>query len=468
MMTYYRQGHIQPIRLAKVFSGPCIRDAFQYLQKGAHIGKVIMSLRDEAGRPDLGTIATVAKKTVMLNASASYLLVGGLGGLGRSIATWMVQHGARHLTFLSRSTGTGSSTEIDFIRMLESMDCTVQLVRGSVSNLADVSRAVESTVAPLSGIVQTSMVLRDQAFSRMTMDDWASTVGPKVTGSWNLHRATCERGIELDFFLLLSSLSGVLGQPGQANYAAANTFLDAFVLYRNGMGLPCTAVDVGAVEGVGYLSEHEDLLRKMQATGWLSVKEEELLEALGAAMLPGQQHHHTGPESSSSSVSSPGWASGIVNKNNMLLGLTPAIPLSSPNCSARLRKDIRMAIYHNSGGKRVSNSSPGGGSESNSLRIFLAKAKENTTMLRTSDAAFTLAHEIGRKLFTLLLKTDQEPNIALSLVELGLDSIVAVEMRAWWKQVFDLDISVLQMMAMGTLEALGKRAADELANKYQG
>lgn len=127
-----------------------------------------------------------------------------------------------------------------------------------------------------------------------------------------------------------------------------------------------------------------------------------------------------------------------------------------------------MAIYHNTGGRRVSNGSPGGGSESNSLRIFLAKAKESPVVLRMSDAAVTLAREIGRKLFTLLLESDQEPNIALSLAELGLDSIVAVEMRAWWKQGFGLDISVLQMMAMGTLEALGKRAADELANKYQG
>lgn len=247
-----------------------------------------MSLCGEDGRPDLGTISTAAKRPVMLNASASYLLVGGLGGLGRSIVTWMVQHGARHLTVLSRGAGTGSPTEIDFMRMLKSMGCTVQLVRGSVTDLDEVERAVEKTVAPLSGTVQTSMVLRDKGFPSMTIDDWTSTVGSKVTGSWNLRKATCEGGIKLDFLLLLNSFSGILGQPGQANYAAANTFLDTFVLYRNGMDLPWTAVDVGAMGGVGHLSEHEHLLRKMQATGWLSVKEEELLEALGAAILPGQ------------------------------------------------------------------------------------------------------------------------------------------------------------------------------------
>ena len=80
----------------------------------------------------------------------------------------------------------------------------------------------------LKGIMQCTMVLRDEAFPRMSLDDWNAASAPKVRGTWLLHKATLTAGVDLDFFLVFSSLSGTLGTPGQANYAGANTFLDAF------------------------------------------------------------------------------------------------------------------------------------------------------------------------------------------------------------------------------------------------
>lgn len=129
-----------------------------------------------------------------------------------------------------------------------------------------------------------------------------------------------------------------------------------------------------------------------------------------------------------------------------------------------------MAIYHNNtGSSRSRLTTDGEGGDDDRLQTFLAQARANTAVLRAPDSAGVLAREIGRRLSSLLLKADQEePEISLGLGDLGLDSMVAVEMRAWWKQVFGSDISVLQMMAMWTLEALGKRAADELIVKCQG
>ncbi|RYP11915.1 hypothetical protein DL765_007558 [Monosporascus sp. GIB2] len=414
----------RPQMIAKISPVSNVQDEFRYMQQGNHIGKIMISLRDNDGRlrPDKDVATAAHKGVVRLDPSASYLLVGGLGGLGRSISAWMVQHGARNLTFLSRSAGS-SPQERDFARTLESMGCTVQLVRGSVTDAADVARAMDGTPTTLKGIIHMAMVLRDQAFSRMSIDDWNGSTAPKITGTWNLHQISCARGMDLDFFILFSSLSGVLGQPGQANYAAANTFLDAFVKYRTGMGLPCTALDIGAMEGIGYLFENEDLLRKMRGTGWHPVKEEELLEALGAAILARTRAEQQGEQA-------PDPWSPIVDKNTMLVGVSPSVPLGDPNSSARLRKE------------------------------------DNPTMFRTPEGVALLAHEIGKKLFALLLKPDEDPNIALSLAELGLDSLIAVEMRAWWKQVFGLNISVLEILAMGTLDALGKKAADQLAEIY--
>ncbi|RYP70869.1 hypothetical protein DL769_004844 [Monosporascus sp. CRB-8-3] len=468
MMSYYRQGFIQPLPLARVFPASATADAIRCMQQGTHIGKIAISLRDSSTeRLEVGRIIPVRRDSNLYDPDASYLLVGGLGGLGRSISIWMVQRGARNLSFLSRRAGSGTD-ERDFVHTLESMGCAVQLVRGSVTDLTAVRSAIDGVPVPLKGIIQMSMVLRDKGFSHMTIDDWNETTGPKIQGTWNLHHVSRERGVELDFFLLMSSLSGIIGQVGQANYAAANSFLDAFVKYRSAIGLPCTAIDVGAMEGVGYLSENRDLLKKMKGTGWRSVTEEQLLEAVGAATKRSLTTEGERSQTLGSSLSFPSWAGTISDQHNMLLGISPAIPLSSPDSSPRLRKDVRMAVYHNMGQSRSGRPNGSDGGDDNSLRSFLSLAKMNPAVLKQPETAAMLAREIGKKLFALLLRPEQEPDISLGLAEVGLDSMIAVELREWWKLEFGLTISVLEMLAMGTLGALGERAAKELVSMFDG
>ena len=461
MMEFYRKGHIRPVRLDRIFSGSTTPKAFQHMQQGNHVGKLVVTTRNPSSQPELGGISKYQKKSPSLDAGASYLLVGGLGGLGRTVFYWMIEHGARNLIFLSRSAGSNPRDK-DFIRDLESLGCTVQLVRGNVNTAEDVKIAMTGSVAPLKGIIQMSMILRDQSFLKMSFDDWNITVEPKIRGTWNLHNTAVGKGMDLDFFVLFSSLSGVVGQPGQANYAAANTFLDAFVQYRASMGLACTSIDIGAMEGTGYLFENKDLLRKMQGAGWRVVVEEELLEALGHAMLPPSARNNAKRAAPASEQHSQ---ETFINANTVLLGIAPTIPLSSPNSALHLRRDVRMAVYHNIGHHELDSSSDG--SNSNSLRIFLTSAKANPAVYRTKEAAETLAKEIGWKLFSLLLKSEQEPDVTLGLAELGLDSMIGVEVRAWLKMMFGLDISVLDMLSMGTLIALGTRLANQLADIYR-
>src|SRR5216117_149977 len=118
----------------------------------------------------------------------------------------------------------------------------------------------------------------------MTIEEWNEATAAKVQGTWNLHRATVAAGAELDFFVLFSSISGTIGQPGQANYAGANTFLDAFAQYRNRLGLAASAIDIGVVEDVGYASDHDAVLRKIRASIGHAVTEPDILEAMTAAM----------------------------------------------------------------------------------------------------------------------------------------------------------------------------------------
>ena len=389
-------------------------------------------------------------RTITFNGSASYLMVGGLGGLGRAISTWMVDHGARELLYLSRSAGVGSKDDA-FVSELQSMGCDVKLVCGDVSKLDDVTRAVAAATRPLKGVIQMSMVLRDQNFTNMTFDEWTAASAPKVQGTWHLHNATAAARVDLDFFVLFSSLSGIIGQPGQANYASGNTFLDAFAQYRNGLGLAASVVDIGAVEDIGFISENQGMMNKMKTSGFKGVSEQELLDAMAVAMVA-----HSQPAKEALAVASRS-SPRFVNSNSFVLGLGSTIPLSSPSNRAVWRKDRRMAAYHN-----VTSDGTGAATSTETLKSYLASAKADLSLLKSAEAAKLFAVEIGKKLFDLLLKPQEELNTTWPLVDLGLDSLVALELRAWWKQVFSFDITVLEMLGMGSLDALGQHAADEL------
>ncbi|KAH0435679.1 polyketide synthase [Colletotrichum camelliae] len=437
ILLHLRMGHIKPLTPKKVFDASSVQDGFRHLQQGTHIGKIVFSVRSPDGNLNIDTGKLVKPlQTLKLSDSANYLLVGGLGGLGRAVARHLVEQGARRLVFMSRSAGSGPE-DGDTVRELESMGCQVELVRGSVINKDDVSRAI--THAPnLKGIIQASMVLRDENLVRMSLDHWNQAVAPKVTGTWNLHHAAIEAGVNLDFFVLFSSMSGVTGQAGQANYAGANTFLDTFVQFRTGLGLACSALDIGAVQDVGYVSQDEALLKRMKAVSAHGITEPELMEALTAAILI--------PQSSASAKSD---GERYIDKHTIGLGLSTNVPLNSKESRAFWRKDRRMAVYHNNASKSAAETA--GTSGSDGLKSFLARAKSDTSVLKTEESTSLLAREIGRKLFGFLLRSDEDLNTTVPLSQLGMDSLVGVEMRSWWRQAFGFDISVLELLVPASL-----------------
>lgn len=124
------------------------------MQKGLHIGKIVVTMPKDPMELE----AVSSTRELVLRPDVSYLFIGGLGGLGRSIATWLVERGARHLMFFSRSAGNVTS-EDPFVVELAAQGCSVQTISGSVSNLADVKRAVCSAAKPIAGVLQASMVL---------------------------------------------------------------------------------------------------------------------------------------------------------------------------------------------------------------------------------------------------------------------------------------------------------------------
>ena len=154
-LELYQQGHVTPIRPLLAYGAGDPTEAFRSLQDSDRIGKVILKL------PQNNAIMSGIRSpdTFSLDPKASYLLAGGLGGLGRSIAIWMVEHGARSLIFLSRSAGLNERDQA-FFKELVSMSCVVSAVVGMTQNMGDVMKAMTSTPSPIKGVIQLAMVLR--------------------------------------------------------------------------------------------------------------------------------------------------------------------------------------------------------------------------------------------------------------------------------------------------------------------
>lgn len=156
VVNLYQEGKIQPIRPIHCFNAIDLEEAFRILQTGQHIGKLVVRMpKDSSELPG----ATV-NPHLSFRSDASYLIIGGLGGLGRAVATWMVEHGARNLVFLSRS-GGACDPHADVLKSeLIAMGCVAQVVAGSVARLDDIRRAITEARYPIAGVLQMAMVLR--------------------------------------------------------------------------------------------------------------------------------------------------------------------------------------------------------------------------------------------------------------------------------------------------------------------
>lgn len=154
-LAFYTQGHLRPISPLTSLPATGISGAIRFMQKAQHMGKIVVTMPEN--RNELVSEAT--RNPIVLRSDGAYLLVGGLGGLGRAITTWLAEKGARHFVFLSRSAASVSDHD-PFVLELEALGCTTVRVSGDVSNYEDVLLAIKAAGRPIAGVLQASMVLR--------------------------------------------------------------------------------------------------------------------------------------------------------------------------------------------------------------------------------------------------------------------------------------------------------------------
>ncbi|VUC30496.1 unnamed protein product [Clonostachys rosea] len=440
MIKFYQQGQIQPIKPITTFDAVDVQGAFRFMQDAQYIGKLVIRIPEDASV--LG--AAPLQHSFTLRSDRSYFLAGGLGGLGRSISLWMAEHGAKNLIYLSRSGGS-KPEDAALVRDLEASGCTAQIFPGSVANISDVKNAISNAKLPVGGVLQFSMVLRDNAFENIPYEDWMEVWGPKVQGTWNLHNAL--EGQELDFFVMFSSATGLGGMPGQSNYAAANTVLDAFVQARQSKGLPASVIDLGPVDYVGFMVQNPEVAARMAAEAFYFIPEQTLLDAVKLSI-----------ENSSVDVRStdPLSASGFVSSSQIGVGLRSTLPLSSPNNRVYWRADSRFALYRNIEESGDSVATAGGDPDDGGLGLFLSGAEADPRSLAQEDKIAELAQHIGTMLCDLMLKPLEDLDLNLGVAALGVDSLVAIELKNWLRRKLALEVSVIEIMNAPSLFALSR------------
>jgi len=220
-----------------------------------------------------------------LHSDATYLITGGLGALGLEVAAWMVARGARRLILCGRH-GARTQAATALIEDLRAKGSRVTVVQADISDpgsAAALFETIKASCPSLRGIIHAAGLLDDGVLRLQSWDRFDRVLAPKVAGAWNLHCLTSET--ELDFFVCFSSAASLWGAAGQANYAAANAFLDALAHARRGCGRPAVSINWGPWDGLGMAAAGEDRNdNRKQALGVLGLSPAEGIKALGALL----------------------------------------------------------------------------------------------------------------------------------------------------------------------------------------
>ena len=344
-------------------------------------------------------------------AQATYLITGGLGGLGLEVADWLAQRGARHLLLVGRSDPTADTQAR--IEQWKARGVDVIVARADVTDRAQLAAALGriDSGCPLRGVIYSVGVLDDGTLLQQSPERFARVMGPKVQGAWNVHALTQEAS--LDFFVVFASAAGLLGSPGQANHAAANAFLDAFASYRRAEGKPGLSIDWGAWSEVGAAAE---LVRTSQAA----------LAARGQGVISTQSGllalaHLMTQDVAQAAVMPIDWP-------RFLRAVPEAAPLLEPFVQL------------------VAAAAPPAAPVAVSLR------KE---LIESAPAARTrrLVAHIQQKA-AAILGMAQPPATHIGLTDLGLDSLMAVELRKALQASLELSLPSTIVFEHPTIDAL--------------
>ncbi|RYO91715.1 hypothetical protein DL762_002044 [Monosporascus cannonballus] len=394
--------------------------------------------------------------SLSLSPDSSYLLVGCLGGLGRSLTKWMIERGAKHFVFLSRS-GADKPEAARVVAEITDKGASARVFRADASDEEAVRQIVGEVnkERPIRGVVHAAMVLKDGILEQMDYASFMAAVAPKAKGALSLHKAL--GGAELDFFVMTSSISAVLGNTGQSNYSAGNSFLDSLALHRNIRGLAATSLALPMVLDVGVVAENDGIEASLLRKGLYGIDEQEMLRGFEVAMS-------TPRPATVSGAGGPGSLAGIekATEAQIVMGVDPRELARSINRAGADNVDLywyndaRLSHIRKSLEAHTGSGAGGKGDESFAAAV---KAAE------TPEAAMEVIamHIVKRMSGILMIPVEGFELDGPSLASYGLDSMIGAEMRTWLFKEFGLDYPFQKLLAPTlTFKALAKVIAGKL------
>ncbi|HAZ48487.1 MAG TPA: short-chain dehydrogenase [Cyanobacteria bacterium UBA11369] len=346
-----------------------------------------------------------------LQADGTYLITGGLGALGLTVAQWMVERGAKKLVLIGRR-GASNRVQKTLSRM-EELGAKILVAQADVANEADIRGVLDQikiSMPPLRGIVHAAGVPGYEAIADMTPDRLESVLRPKVIGSWILHQLTQE--IKLDFFVSFSSISSVWGSKGQAHYAAANYFLDLLAYYRQKLGLPALSINWGPWAGGGMAVE--------EFQTWMSRMG---IEALQPTQAIASLEYLLGTNCVQTTVANIDWS--------LFKGLYEARGKRSllEQIAAQPQKTLAQ--------------------QSNQRSEILQQLESAAISKRQNILITFLQNEVAKS-----LKLSQLPDSQQGLFDLGMDSIVAIELVNSIQSQLQVELPVADFLQASNIAAL--------------
>lgn len=401
---------LQPLPIQAFPTGEIVQ-AFRFMAQARHIGKVVVTHRPVG---------------FAVQADATYLITGGLGGLGLEVAQWLVAQGARHLALVGRR-GPSPAAQAT-LDMLTQAGAEVRVLAADLGNAQEVTNmlaTIGESQPPLRGIIHAAGVLDDGVLLQQRWERFAHVFAPKADAAWLLHQAT--RALPLDFFVLFSSAAALLGSAGQANYAAANAFLDALAQQRHAEGLPALSINWGAWSQVGMaaaLDIREQ--RRIADRGLGSIDPASGLHALEALL------EQDAPQVAVLPITWPN-----------LLAQFPADnppPLFGVLAREEQRNDVTTAAQRNR---------PAFGD------AFAAAAPEERTGLIITELQQLVGDVLGIGQVDL-------PSPTQSLNDLGIDSLMAVELKNRVEGRLDVKVPVSVFLEGSTIALLAARLCTQM------
>lgn len=444
------EGVIRPVSPVGEFGISNVEGAFRSLQNGQDGGKVVVNM--DASEQVMA--CQTKRPSWTLRPDRSYLIVGGFGGLGKHVAKWLVCKGAKALILISRSGVDGDGSKEAFLQELRDTGCVVEVMACNVADTKSLQATLDvcgKTMPLIAGCIQASMVLRvskitatsvlkvdfeltysqDKYLKDMTLNDWSASTDPKIRGSLNLDCALPE---DLDFFVLFSSIVGVVGGAGQGNYSAGNAFQDALARQRVLRGRKAVSLDLGMIVDEGAVAEDESLSKVLESFGWYQSMTTHDLEALLEKYCD------------------------------------PSLPVLSMDecqvvCGIRSPSALRAKGFKQPGWMTWP--------MFQSLHLMENSAAADAVPVQdTYQSAFKAAPSLEQagcivadaliaKLSTSLgvPTSDIDPSRPVHMY--GVDSLIAVELRNWFTNEIKADVAVLHILGNTSVDALGLIAAEK-------